>query len=297
MHKNPNPNNHSDSEGTHPSQLSLWDLASTEQGYRALYDLDFSTAEKSFEDALFGGFIHNNEYTLVIETCHYWNEQQSILIKRGQTQLANLLNFIDAFKNFTFHTSMKMLRLRLLEYIAELLPEAAPSDIDVTIEIFDLLIADGKYHYAKNLIECMAQQWPDNLLIKFAYAEAHWYLGEYHASNLIYLNLLLHQPYNIIISRISNPSLHQLILQYGATQATVYGYIFGIFKMSKLPDSILYQDDQHQCAIECIHHILESENAIKAGDTYKSVSHRKQLYQLSPEITKVYMNYVKKHQL
>ena len=297
MHRDPNHDRHSDSEPAHPSQLSLWDFASTEQGYRALYDLDFTAAEESFEDAHFRGFIHDKEYTLVIGTCHYWNEQQSILIKNGQTQLANVLNFLDAFKNFTFHTSMKKLRLRLLEYIAELLPKAAPSDMDVTIEIFDLLIADGKYHNAKSLIESMDKQLPENLLIKFAYAEAHWHLGEYHASNLIYLNLLLHQPHNIIITRISNPSLLQLIQQYGATMAPVYGFIFGIFKMARLPDSILYQDDQHRCAIECINYIIESENALKAGDIDKSVSYRKQLYRLSPEVTKVYVNYVRRHQI
>lgn len=279
-------------------QLTLWDNEALETGSRYLTELKFEAAKLKFNEALLAGIGERSFVEDLIEACDYWQVQTGYLPQPHDAvgSLENIDSLLTAFDRYPFTPQMNLFKRALLTHIVSLLKIETKAGIEYIERAFDLLIEIGELENAEALVLFFLNQQSENNLLLYYLAQVQWLSGDRGEANMNYVWLLLHDPTQVAFGRIENKRLQHLIQTHGAAMAPAFGWLQDVVTIISLTDeNIKIYDDEHRKAIECYRLLLEANHAMKNKEMKLSVSLRKQLKSLNPELYAEYFAWLQRN--
>lgn len=275
-------------------QLSFWDNEALETGYRLLADLELGGAERQFTKALQAGIGETDSVKKLLEACEYWQTRLKYSPEDNDANSSSeqIDSLLTAFVHYPFTPQMKIFKKALMAHIVSLLHVEEAMDLKNMETSFDLLLAMGDSQNAEELISKSIGQHPERHLLLYLLAQSQWLNGNRSEANWNYVWLLLHYPESVEFKRIENKNLLQIINIHGVAMAPAFGWLQNIVPLISLRDEIEIINQEHQKAIQCYSLLLESNKALNNNDTKLSVSLRKQLKSIHPELFSEYFYWI-----
>ncbi|HBH29023.1 MAG: tetratricopeptide repeat protein [Desulfofustis sp. PB-SRB1] len=271
-------------------QLNLFDLhiIASAQGFACLARFEFDEARSHFTKAL----DIRPEYTEAqrgINDVVYW--QKAIEGIGGDTSPASVGHLWRMFCGFDFLESQhhRNLRQHLLKFLATLLPDH-PSFYDPPDLCHGYLhLLRGDYQRAEANLRLLVEHYPDTALLHLFLAEALWQQGRGEPAGPQYARALLLDPAACENRKISNYPLMEIITEYGADQAPIYGFFKGVLPLVKLPGRLL-PDTSANMLYETMR---KAEQARRRRAHQQMISHRKELQRANKTVFGDYLDYVR----
>lgn len=275
-------------------QLSFWDNEALETGYRLLADLELEGAEQQFKKALQAGIGEMDSVKKLREACEYWQARlkYSPENKDANSSSEQIDSLLTAFVHYPFTPQMNAFKKALLAYVVSLLHAEEAMDLKNMETAFDLLLAMGDSQNAEELVSQSISQHPESPLLLYLLAQVQWLNGNRSEANWNYIWLLLHYPESVEFKRIENKNLLEIISIHGVVMAPAFGWLQNIVPLISLQDEIEIINPEHEKAIQCYRLLLESNKALNNNDIKLSVSLRKQLKSIHPELFSKYFYWI-----
>jgi len=280
-------------------QLSLWDNEALETGYHCLAALDLEEARLKFNEALQSGIGEKEQIQGLIAACDYWQTQLqrvSIPVTHYITQENHseyIAGLLFNYKHFHFTPQMARFKKAILIHIADFMYEVEDTDLKNIETAFDLLLETGDFQKAEDFISQYVSYFPQRQLLLYYLAQAQWHNGNRSEANNNYVWLLLHYPDHVLINRIENKRLKNIIDSVGPAMAPAYGWLRNIVSFASLSDEIHICDEKHEKALKCYRLLQEANKSLQKNEMKLGIYYRKQLKALSPELYEEYFNWLK----
>jgi hypothetical protein len=278
-----------------PRQLSFWDNEALEKGYRCLDTLELSEAAIYFKEALVTA-ISEMDCQQLITACEYWQPRIEYSSADGGNRQEKISALLADYRHFSFSRQMDHFKKALLTHTVNLFFKQAGIDLNNLEVAFDLLIEAGDFQKAEELASFPISQHPDPQLL-YMLAQAQWLDHKRTEANNNYVMLLLCYPQKTILKRIENKKLCELVVEYGAAFAPVYGWLRNVVPYFLPPEKVEIYDDDHRKALECYCLIRDANKALGKNDTNSSTLYRKKLKLLMPSLFHEYFNWLQRNKL
>lgn len=205
-------------------QLTLWDNQSLEEGYRCLNTLAFSEAAGHFKDAMDSGIAEPSLVQKLIAACKYWQPRICYSTSSAGNGTQKIKALLAGYVHYAFSPQMDNFKKAVLAHIAGLLLKESKPDLHDLETTFDLFIEAGDFQKAEELVTNLSID-PRNPLLIYMLAQAQWLNLNRAEANNNYVWALLCFPQKAIPDRIENKKLCDLVIEYGAAFAPVYGWL------------------------------------------------------------------------
>lgn len=272
------------------AQLSLWDNAALESGYRSMSHLELDEAVRNLNEALLSAFCDQETTRNSLAACNFW---QPRIKKIKEIEALAITNLLSDYSRFSFTRLMTGLKKALLSYLVECLsyePNMNVSDMETA---FDLLMNIDDFQVAENMVSKYINRYPENYSLLYFLAQAQWRNGNKAAATKNYTSALLYYPEKLFLPRIENNKLQELIHSYGLEKAPAYGWIMSVLPFVHIINNIEKRDETHAQAISSYRLLQEAHKSAENNDIVSGINYRKQLKTENPELYQAYFNLLK----
>ena len=266
------------------TQISLWDNAALETGYRCMAQLKFEEAIGHFKEALVTAFCDQKTTREAIEACEYWQPK----VKAEEENIVKLNQFLFEYQQYPFTPLMASIRKALLNFAARFLTGNPVFDMETMEVVFDLFLSLKNYSGATDFLRNLTERHPEKHTLLYYHAQAQWLDGNEPAANDTYLAAIIYHPDKSFLPGILHVHLLQLIETYGMENTPAYGWILGKFPFVQIKTHIQERDETHARAIRCYRLLKLAHNAAEQNDKNSRIQFSKQLKQENPEMYQLF---------
>lgn len=267
------------------SQLSLWDNAALENGYRHLATLKLDRAAADFREALAAGIADQPEIDACLTAIAFW---QPKLEAQPPLPLPQLL---DTYSRFSFGSKMTAFKKGILLLIAG---SGHPPDPALFPDVVDLLLAVKAFPEAEELATGYTAKYPGRHDLLYVLGKAQWMNDNKVEAYRSYAKALLYCPDDKFAENVQPPGLKDLISRHGTYMAPAFGWITDLLPFVDLAEPPEAAGPAHQHAIDCYLLLQQTQKSHipHAAPGKENLRCRKELQRQDQALFKAYLDKV-----
>jgi tetratricopeptide (TPR) repeat protein len=265
-------------------QLNLfqWDIIAVGKGYQGLADLDLDAARDHFSRVLAARPGHPSACQ-GLRDVQVWEEVLRKL--EGMAPEAALGFLWGRIAGFPFGDSehRRNLRAALIRRLLAMMGDRADFFLppDLCRGCLHLQLAD--YAAAERELRHLLARFPENGRLHGYLGDALWQQGRRSSANEAYARGLLLAPHEVAVDGLCHRGLAEMIEEYGPAMAPIYGFFAEMLPLVALGAPARTREAQ-SCEL-----LRQAEQARARGDHEGSVTVRRRLKELSPEVLQDYL--------
>jgi hypothetical protein len=271
------------------SQLSLWDNAALENGYRHLAALNLDRAAADFREALAAGIADHPEIDACLTAIAFWQQKLET-----QPPLA-LPQLLDAYSRFSFGSKMTAFKKAvLLSVVRPRRREQA--DPALLPDLVDLLLNVKAFPEAEELAADYMAIYPGCRHLLYVLGKAQWMNDNKVEAYGSYAKALLYCPDRKFAENVQPPGLKDLISRHGTYMAPAFGWIADLLPLVDLAEPPAPAGTDHKHAIDCYLLLQQTQKSHipHAAPGKENLRCRKELQRQDPALFKADLDRVNK---
>lgn len=262
--------------------FDLFSNLDLEEGLGALCLLQWDEAVELLEQALKKA-SDVSQAQFALNAIEYWRPRlRDIALTEEEIK-----QLVDDVKAFSYTDLPSNFRNKTLIFIANKSRDNSSIGPDIVVSIFDLLLDAGMLDKAEEFIGYYLMTASDSTLFIICQAQVQWLNHNNAQANLNYIKAVLSDPQSILIDRIANNEVRQLIIENGIILSPAMMWLDKLITGFEGINDML-QSDRGGEALECLKLLYLAEKCEQEEDMSNALLHRKKMKERYPVVFQKY---------